>query len=122
VAEDNTINQKLMRKSLAYYGYTPDIVANGYEVLEALERQTYDLIFMDIQMPEMDGLEATRQIVSKYSNTRPRIVAMTASALGADRENCLNAGMDDYTSKPIKIEVIEKMIVKWNPNAKKFTS
>lgn len=73
-------------------------------------------------MPEMDGLEATRQIVSKYSNTRPRIVAMTASALGADRENCLNAGMDDYTSKPIKIEVIEKMIVKWNPNAKKFTS
>lgn len=120
VAEDNTINQKLMRKSLSYYGYTPDIVANGLEVLEALERQSYDLIFMDIQMPEMDGLEATRQIVEKYRESRPRIIAMTASALGADRENCLNTGMDDYTSKPIKIEVIEKMIVKWNPKAKKF--
>jgi len=122
VAEDNTINQKLMRKSLSYYGYTPDIVANGLEVLEALERQPYDLIFMDIQMPEMDGLEATRAIVKKYQDARPRIVAMTASALGADRDSCLAVGMDDYTSKPIKIEVIEKMIIKWNPNAKKFIS
>lgn len=121
VAEDNTINQKLMRKTLSYYGYTADIVANGLEVLEALERQTYDLIFMDIQMPEMDGLEATRRIVEKYRENRPRIIAMTASALGADRENCLKTGMDDYTSKPIKIEVVEKMIVKWNPKAKKFS-
>lgn len=120
VAEDNTINQKLMRKTLSYYGYTVDIVANGLEVLEALERQTYDLIFMDIQMPEMDGLEATRRIVEKYKENRPKIIAMTASALGADRENCLRTGMDDYTSKPIKIEVVEKMIVKWNPKAKRF--
>lgn len=120
VAEDNTINQKLMRKTLSYYGYTVDIVANGLEVLEALERQTYDLIFMDIQMPEMDGLEATRRIVEKYKENRPKIIAMTASALGADRENCLKTGMDDYTSKPIKIEVVEKMIVKWNPKAKRF--
>lgn len=113
VAEDNTINQKLMNKSLSFYGYTADIAANGLEVIQALERQSYDLIFMDLQMPEMDGLEATKQIVSKFSNSRPVIIAMTASALGADKDACFEAGMDDYVSKPIKIDVIEEMIVKW---------
>lgn len=113
VAEDNTINQKLMNKSLAYYGYTADIAANGLEVLQALERQSYDLIFMDLQMPEMDGLEATRNILQKYKQIRPKIVAMTASALGADKDACFAAGMDDYVSKPIKIEIIKEMIEKW---------
>lgn len=113
VAEDNTINQKLMNKSLSFYGYSADIAANGLEVLEALERQPYDLIFMDLQMPEMDGLEATKQIISRYKEYRPKIVAMTASALGADKEACFEAGMDDYVSKPIKIDIIEEMIIKW---------
>lgn len=113
VAEDNTINQKLMNKSLSFYGYTADIAANGLEVIQALERQPYDLIFMDLQMPEMDGLEATKQIVSRYKDSRPVIVAMTASALGVDKEACFEAGMDDYVSKPIKIDVLEEMIVKW---------
>lgn len=113
VAEDNTINQKLMNKSLSFYGYTADIAGNGIEVLQALKRQHYDLIFMDLQMPEMDGLEATRQIIHLYKGNRPHIIAMTASALGADKDACLNAGMDDYVSKPIKIEVIEEMILKW---------
>lgn len=113
VAEDNTINQKLMNKSLSFYGYSADIAANGLEVLEALERQPYDLIFMDLQMPEMDGLEATKKIISRYKEYRPKIVAMTASALGADKEACFEAGMDDYVSKPIKIDIIEEMIIKW---------
>lgn len=121
VAEDNTINQKLMRKTLGYFGYIADIVANGKEVLDALERQPYDLIFMDIQMPEMDGVEASRQIISKYGDARPRIVAMTASVLGADKDVCMAVGMDDYATKPVKIEVVEKMIVKWNPKAKRFS-
>lgn len=119
VAEDNTINQKLMNKSLSYYGYAADIAANGLEVLEALERQSYDLIFMDLQMPEMDGLEATRQIILRYKNSRPKIVAMTASALGADKDACFEAGMDDYVSKPIKIDIIEEMIIKWCNAAEK---
>lgn len=113
VAEDNTINQKLVNKALSLYGYTCDFAANGIEVLQALERQSYDLIFMDIQMPEMDGLEATRQIVVKYPENRPLIIAMTASALGADRDACLRAGMDDFVGKPIKIETIEDIILKW---------
>jgi CheY-like chemotaxis protein len=113
VAEDNTINQKLMNKSLSFYGYTADIAANGLEVIQALERQSYDLIFMDLQMPEMDGLEATKQIVSRYKDNRPIIVAMTASALGIDKDACFEAGMDDYVSKPIKIDILEEMIIKW---------
>ncbi len=113
VAEDNTINQKLMNKSLSFYGYTADIAANGLEVIQALERQSYDLIFMDLQMPEMDGLEATKQIVSRYKDNRPIIVAMTASALGVDKDACFEAGMDDYVSKPIKIDILEEMIIKW---------
>lgn len=112
VAEDHVINQKLILRMLERMGYRADIAGNGLEVLAALERQRYDLIFMDVHMPEMDGLEATRQIVQKFP-TRPRIIAMTANAMWGDREKCLNAGMDDYISKPILVEEVQKAVERW---------
>jgi PAS domain S-box-containing protein len=104
VAEDNSVNQQLALKFLERMGYRADVVANGLEVLEALQRQTYDVVLMDVQMPEMDGLEATRQIMGRWSGRkRPYIVAMTANAMEGDREICLEAGMDDYISKPVQM-------------------
>ena len=98
-------------------GYQPDFAANGFEVLHALELKTYDLIFMDLQMPEMDGMKATHAIIDKYANTdqMPVIIAMTANAMQGDRENCLANGMHDYISKPIALEAIEKAVEKWFP-------
>ncbi len=105
LAEDNTINQKLALRLLERLGYRADLAANGVEAIRAVERQPYDLVFMDMQMPEMDGLEATRQISARWAaGTRPRIAAMTANALIEDREACLAAGMDDYLAKPIRVE------------------
>ncbi len=104
LAEDNVINQKVALKLLSRLGYRADLAGNGVEVIEALERQTYDLIFMDIQMPEMDGNEATQQVRAKWPQDRqPHIVAMTAHALEGDREKYLARGMDDYVSKPINV-------------------
>jgi PAS domain S-box-containing protein len=105
VAEDNQVNQHLALQLLARMGYRADVAGNGLEAIQALRRQTYDLVFMDVHMPEMDGLTATRHICQEWSPaTRPRIIAMTANAMQGDRENCLNAGMDDYISKPIRVE------------------
>jgi len=104
LAEDNLVNQKLALHLLGQMGYRPDLAANGIEVLRALERQTYDVILMDVQMPEMDGLEASRQVCARWSgNRRPHIIAMTAHAMQGDREECLRAGMNDYVSKPIRV-------------------
>jgi CheY-like chemotaxis protein len=91
---------------LAALGIRPDVAANGLEVLEAVRRQTYDVILMDVQMPEMDGLEATRRVVAGQPDPakRPWIIALTANAVQGDRELCLAAGMNDYISKPIKKE------------------
>ncbi|MEO5691887.1 MAG: GAF domain-containing protein [Usitatibacter sp.] len=105
LAEDNVVNQKLALRILQQLGYRADVAANGIEAVESVERQRYDVVLMDVQMPEMDGLEATRRICARWSvGERPRIVAMTANAMQGDRELCLGAGMDDYVTKPIRVE------------------
>jgi CheY-like chemotaxis protein len=105
LAEDNVVNQKLALRFLAQMGYRADLAGNGLEALDAVERQTYDVVLMDVQMPEMDGLEASREINRRWAReARPRIVAMTANAMQGDRELCVAAGMDDYVAKPIRVE------------------
>jgi signal transduction histidine kinase/ligand-binding sensor domain-containing protein/DNA-binding response OmpR family regulator len=113
IAEDNLINQKLIMRVLNKLDYEPDAVPNGLLVLESLKARQYQLIFMDVQMPEMDGLETTRQIRQDKNIHQPVIIAMTANALPEDREICLRAGMDDYLSKPIKVEDILMVLEKW---------
>ncbi len=110
VVEDNQVNQKLALRILQQMGYRADIASNGLEAVESVERQTYDVILMDVQMPEMDGLEATRQILARWPANHPRIIGLTANALEGDREACLAAGMDDYISKPIRVhELVEAL-------------
>ncbi|MBI3659164.1 response regulator, partial [Candidatus Acetothermia bacterium] len=105
LAEDNVVNQKVALRILDQMGYRADVASNGLEAIEAVERQHYDVILMDVQMPEMDGLEATRRIVARWSKKkRPHIVAMTANAMQGDREMCLAAGMNDYITKPIRVD------------------
>jgi len=112
LAEDNAVNQKLAMRLLQQMGYRADLASNGVEAIECVERQTYDVVLMDVQMPEMDGLEATRRIVAKWSaEKRPRIVAMTANAMQGDRESCLAAGMDDYVTKPIRVDALVEALL-----------
>jgi CheY-like chemotaxis protein len=107
VAEDNVVNQKLALRMLNKISYRADVAANGLEAIQSLQRQPYDVVLMDVQMPEMDGLEASRQINQIWPGPeRPRIIAMTANAMPDDREECLAAGMDDYISKPIRIDAL----------------
>ncbi len=102
-------------------GYHADVAANGEEVLHSLELKPYDLILMDVQMPEMDGFEATRAIRKHWGSADPpKIVAITAHALEGDREKCLDAGMDDYLSKPVKMEDLQEMLAKYRSNATTF--
>jgi len=102
VADDNAVNQKLIDRALNKLGYHADIVENGLQVLDKVEQQVYDVILMDIQMPEMDGLEATRHI-RKNGTVQPYIIAMTANAMAEDKEICMEAGMNNYLSKPMKL-------------------
>ncbi|MFC5497580.1 response regulator [Caenimonas terrae] len=107
LAEDNEVNRKVALRMLKGFGYNADVAGNGLEVLEALQRQRYDLVLMDIQMPELDGLEATRRIVRDVpSNIRPRIIAMSANALREDAEAAVHAGVDDYVVKPISVPML----------------
>ncbi|MBE9141662.1 response regulator [Planktothrix mougeotii] len=121
LAEDHLVNQKVALQILQRMGYRADVAGNGFEVLEALRRQPYDVILMDMQMPEMDGLEASRQIQKLYGNPqksqvmRPRIIAVTANAMESDRNECINAGMDDYISKPIRMEQLIQVLSKCQP-------
>jgi PAS domain S-box-containing protein len=118
VVEDNPVNLKLTQMMLKRLGYRSDIAGNGIEAIEALKRQPYDLVLMDVQMPEMDGLEATRRIRQEFkANRQPRIVAMTANAMQGDREECLNAGMDDYLSKPIQVRELVDALERTNVSA-----
>ena len=115
MAEDNAVNQKLGLRLLERLGYRADVAGNGLETLQALRRQTYDVVLMDVQMPEMDGLEATRVICEEWAQQRPRIIAMTANAMKEDRTKCLAAGMDDYVSKPIRVEELIEALKKCQP-------
>ena len=118
IAEDNLINQELAMAMLIKMGYQPDVVDNGLAVLEALQVNRYDLLLLDVQMPEMDGLETAAHLVNHWHDLhtgyeRPTIIAMTASAMQGDREMCLRAGMDDYISKPIMMDSLQRTIEKW---------
>jgi CheY-like chemotaxis protein len=116
LAEDNSVNQKVALLLLERLGYAADLAANGLEVLDALRRQDYDVILMDVQMPEMDGLETARRIAADPPRgQRPRIIAITASARRGDREACLAAGMQDYLSKPILLEDLWAALLRTEP-------
>jgi signal transduction histidine kinase/DNA-binding LytR/AlgR family response regulator/HPt (histidine-containing phosphotransfer) domain-containing protein len=116
LADDNPINQKVGLSVLHKLGYRADVANNGIEVLGALEQRPYDLIFLDVQMPDMDGLEAARQICKRWPiEKRPCIIAMTGNALMGDREKCLDAGMDDYITKPVRVAELQHAIERWGP-------
>lgn len=111
VAEDNELNQELILRILKKLGYKAELAPNGVEVLNWVNRKKFDLLLLDIQMPEMDGVEVTEYLVAKYPKTeRPEIVAMTANAMVGDRERYLSAGMDQYLSKPIHPNDIQELI------------
>jgi CheY-like chemotaxis protein len=111
LVEDNLVNQKVALRMLARLGCAAEVAANGLEALEAVRRYAYDVVFMDVQMPEMDGLEATRAIRQDPSLPyRPYIIAMTAAAMQLDKEQCLEAGMDDFIAKPTRLEDIEQAL------------
>jgi CheY-like chemotaxis protein len=111
LAEDNLVNQKVVLRMLEKFGCSADVASNGLEALEALHRQPYDLVLMDMHMPEMDGLEATKQIRRSLASERqPRIVALTAAALREDQEACLAAGMDAFLTKPVRPEHLASIL------------
>ena len=112
IAEDNPVNQKLAERVLTKLGYTPSKALNGKEAVDAVQQKKYDVILMDVQMPVMDGLEATQNI-RLLQQPQPVIISVTANAMQGDKEKCLVAGMDDYISKPIKLEELVKMLEKW---------
>ena len=117
VAEDNPTNQRVAIRLLERLGYRAEVVGNGLEALDALRRQTYDVVLMDIQMPELDGVGATHQILKEFPVKRPHIVAMTANALKGDRERYLAEGMDDYVAKPIRVETLMEALKRISPTA-----
>ena len=116
VAEDNAVNQKVAVRLLERLGYQADVSANGHEALDRLDRAPYDVVLMDVQMPGMDGLEASRAICTRWPpRERPRIIAMTAEAMEGDRERCLAAGMDDYLVKPVRLDELARALSRCRP-------
>jgi signal transduction histidine kinase/ActR/RegA family two-component response regulator len=122
LVEDNLTNQKVAQLILKRLGYTADIANNGLEAVQAVEQHVYDIVLMDVQMPELDGLEATRLIHERWRpEQRPYIIAMTAHALQGDRETCLAAGMDDYIAKPVKPDVLSTAFQRWQMHIEQRT-
>ncbi len=122
LADDNPINQKVATSVLHKLGYRADVANNGVEVIKALEQKPFDVLFLDVQMPEMDGLECARQITHRWTrDRRPVIIAMTGNALMGDREKCLAAGMDDYISKPVRIADLQGALERWGPTKARKT-
>ena len=117
VAEDVPSNQKVLVEMLKRMGYRADMAADGIEVLQALERQPYDLVLMDVKMPEMDGIAAAKEIRRLWPNNGPKIVAITAYAMEGDREKCLEAGMDDYIAKPVQKGELAEVLKKSQPSS-----
>jgi len=115
LAEDFIVNQKIASRMFKKMGYEIDIAENGLQAVEKSSTFTYDIIFMDVQMPEMDGLQATQMIKSTMQEDSPIIIAMTANAMPEDRKKCIDAGMDDYLSKPFKPSELQKLLMKYNP-------
>jgi CheY-like chemotaxis protein/HPt (histidine-containing phosphotransfer) domain-containing protein len=116
VAEDNAVNRRVALALLGKLGYRADVVENGREVVDALERKPYDVVLMDVQMPELDGLEATRRIRARFPpGEGPTIIATTANAMEADREECFAAGMDDHLSKPIRVDELSRALARCRP-------
>jgi CheY-like chemotaxis protein len=116
VADDNPVNRKVALGCLKRLGYQADSATNGVELLERLRHVAYDLVFMDVQMPEMDGLEATRRIRTEFPPAnQPRIVAMTAAAFPEDRSRCMDAGMDDYVAKPVSMDELTAVLRRAHP-------
>jgi len=119
IAEDNITNQDIAVSILELMGYKPDVAANGLEALNMVEKKKYDIVLMDVMMPEMDGIEATKAIIKKYKDNSPVIIAITAAALTEDKENCFKAGMKDYVSKPFVIENLQGLLIKWGKEINK---
>ena len=116
LVEDNIINQRMIKLMLQRMGYQPSVVNNGLEALSALRRQLYDVVLMDIQMPEMDGLTATQHIKQGWTlETQPWIIALTASAMWGERDRCLESGMNDYLVKPIRIAELMQTLRRCQP-------
>ena len=117
VVDDNKVNQLVAQKMLKKLGFSADLADNGLKAVEAIKANAYDLVFMDVQMPEMDGITATMEIRNqekiKGAAKKLPIVAMTANVLGKDKENCLKAGMDDFLSKPITPAPLSKILNEW---------
>jgi len=111
VADDNTLNQNMLRRQITKLGHTVDIVSNGREAVSAVEQQPYDALLMDVLMPGMDGLQAAEEICRRWSRgTRPRLIALTAMAGPGDEERCLKAGFDDYMSKPVHMDELAEAL------------
>jgi CheY-like chemotaxis protein len=122
LADDNVVNQKVAVRLFEQMGYQIDVAGDGLEAIQAVRQKSYDMIFMDVQMPELDGLQATQRIrQSEKEQDQPGcvIIAMTASAMLGDRERCLAAGMDDYLAKPVRPEAVQSALERWGPVAQR---